>query len=101
MERTPSRRTVSVLEQFLREPDRWLHGYDLMQDLQIASGSLYPILMRLHDRGVLDARWEDSTSPGRPRRRMYRLTKDGREWAQSVVSAGSRGSALRPGFGTA
>lgn len=100
MGRSPSMRTVAVLKRFLREPDRWLHGYDLIEELYIASGTLYPILMRLHDRDILDARWEDSPSPGRPRRHTYRLTAEGREWAQNAVTSRAHSSVTRPGWGT-
>ena len=44
----------------------------------LRSGSLYPILVRLCDRGLLEAKWEESPAAGRPPRHLYRLTA---EWA--------------------
>lgn len=85
MTRKPSRRTVEVLRSLLDADGEWIHGYDIVKRLGIASGSLYPILMRLHDRGVLETRWEDSPTAGRPRRHMYRLTQEGTRWALAAT----------------
>jgi DNA-binding PadR family transcriptional regulator len=65
-----------VLHTLAGEPRRWRHGYDLGAEVGLRSGSLYPILMRLADRGLLEATWEEPT-PGRPPRHLYRLTGDG------------------------
>jgi PadR family transcriptional regulator PadR len=34
-------------------------------------------LIRLADRGLVEARWEDEQPVGRPRRHLYRLTPEG------------------------
>jgi len=60
------------------------------------AGSMYPILMRLADRGLLEAVWEDDPVPGRPARHLYRLTGSGRAYA-----AASAGGAARPARATA
>ena len=44
-------------------------------------GGLYPILIRLADRGLLETSWEEGTPAGRPRRHLYRLTAAGAEFA--------------------
>lgn len=90
MPRRPSQRTIEVLEALLETEGRWIHGYDIVKEVGIASGSLYPILMRLHDRGVLETRWEDSPIEGRPRRHLYRLTDEGSRWASRATTALSR-----------
>jgi len=51
----------------------WRHGYDLLKELDLKAGTLYPILMRLCDRGVLEATWEADPPAGRPPRHLYRL----------------------------
>ena len=65
--------------------DRWRHGYELGREVGVGAGSLYPILIRLHERGHLESRWEDPAPRGRPPRHEYRLTGTGlmlvREWA--------------------
>jgi DNA-binding PadR family transcriptional regulator len=55
------------------DPATWRHGYDLLKELDLKAGTLYPILMRLCDRGVLEAAWEEDPPPGRPPRHLYRL----------------------------
>src|SRR5580765_648267 len=74
--RTHSPQTVEVLRALATEPTRWRHGYDLVEELGLKSGSLYPILIRLSDRDLLDSRWEPAES-GRPPRHVYRLTAEG------------------------
>jgi DNA-binding PadR family transcriptional regulator len=59
------------------EPARWRFGYEMLGLLGLKSGSLYPILMRLADRGLLEARWDQDVLPGRPPRHLYRLTPEG------------------------
>ncbi len=72
--RTHSRQTNAVLAELLGTPDEGRYGYDLAKATGVASGTLYPILMRLEQRGLLEARWEIGEQ--RPRH-VYRLTADG------------------------
>ena len=72
-----SAQTLSVLSALEADPAAWLHGYLLAKQTGLASGTLYPILIRLADRQLIEARWEDEQSAGRPRRHLYRLTGDG------------------------
>jgi DNA-binding PadR family transcriptional regulator len=87
-----SPQTIAVLVALAREPDVWRHGYDLVQELGLQAGTLYPILMRLCDRGLLEAIWEDDPPLGRPRRHLYRILTEGQR-----VAASSRASSA-PGF---
>jgi len=41
----------------------------------LKSGTLYPILIRLADRGLVEACWQDEPAPGRPRRHLYRADR--------------------------
>ena len=66
-----------MLRALAAEPSGWRHGYDLGRETGLKAGTLYPILMRLEDRGQLEARWEPSPQPGRPARHLYRLTRAG------------------------
>ena len=81
--------TNRVLEALASEPARWRHGYSLMVDTGLRSGSLYPILRRLSDGGFLESKWEEPTSMGRPPRHLYRLTSAGLEWMRQTRSAPS------------
>ena len=83
--RKPSRQTLMVLAVMARQPAEWQHGYDISGETGLQSGTLYPILMRLSKRGLLDSKWEPSKRPGRPPRHMYRLTAAGVEFANTVL----------------
>jgi PadR family transcriptional regulator PadR len=76
------------------------HGYEIGKQIELASGgrlsfrigSLYPVLCRLEDRGLISGRWVER--PGERRRRFYKLTPAGRKalarertlWKQFVVA---------------
>jgi DNA-binding PadR family transcriptional regulator len=72
-----SPQTLRLFEALLKEPTTWRYGYDLSRETGLASGTLYPILMRLSEQRLLEAGWEPSDQPGRPPRHTYRLTGDG------------------------
>lgn len=71
-----SPQTLQVLDAFLASPRDWKYGYDISRNTGLKSGTLYPILMRMADRKLLETSWE-TTEPGRPPRHMYRFTPDG------------------------
>lgn len=57
------------------------YGFDVMEAVDLPSGTVYPALRRLNKAGLLKARWESKAAAradGRPRRRIYELTKAGR-----------------------
>jgi PadR family transcriptional regulator PadR len=83
MARRPSRQTASVLNALSRDPPSWRYGYELGKEVELQAGTLYPILMRLCDRGLLEASWEADPPMGRPRRHMYRITAAGERAASS------------------
>lgn len=96
--RPHSPQTARVLVALSEDPTAWHYGYELGERVGLGSGSLYPILMRLAERGLLEARWE-SGLPGRPPRHLYRLTGHGlREASEQEQRRGaSARRALRPG----
>jgi len=53
------------------------YGYELMKTTGLKSGSLYPILRRLESYGWVEQHSEPSPHPGRPRRKVYRVTAKG------------------------
>jgi PadR family transcriptional regulator, regulatory protein PadR len=75
-----------VLAALAGEPRAWRYGYELGKEVHLQAGTLYPILMRLCDRGLLEASWEVDPPAGRPRRHMYRVTAAG-ECAASEAPA--------------
>ena len=94
--------TQVVLRVLLEEPTQERYGLELSRACGLPSGTLHPILARLERAGWLESSWEeiDPTRVGRPRRRYYRLTKDGCERARSVLTEATAASAavrrLRP-----
>lgn len=80
-DRRPSPQTIQVLNALAAEPVEWRYGYELGLQVGLKSGSLYPILLRLSDRALLDATWEEAPPRGRPPRHLYRLSARGREYA--------------------
>ena len=72
-----SAQTLAVLADLCATPSQWRHGYGIARDTGLKSGTLYPVLIRLADRGLVEARWEDEQPAGRPRRHLYRLTPEG------------------------
>jgi DNA-binding PadR family transcriptional regulator len=94
MARRPSRQTVSVLAALAREPEAWRYGYELGKQVGLEAGTLYPILMRLCDRGLLEAAWESDPPVGRPRRHLYRISAAGeRAAAEARAAAETRAAA--------
>jgi DNA-binding PadR family transcriptional regulator len=82
-----SKQTLAILDALLVRPAQWHHGYAISKVTGIASGTLYPILMRLEKLGWLETRWEEARVPGRPPRHQYRLSPNGREWAAEELGA--------------
>jgi DNA-binding PadR family transcriptional regulator len=58
-----SAQTLSVLAALCDEPSQWQHGYALAKQTGLKSGTLYPILIRLADRGLVEACWQDEPAP--------------------------------------
>ncbi len=83
-----------VLRVLLADPSAPHYGYDLMKAAKLPSGTLYPMLARLQQEGLVDSEWEPQRpdAGGRPPRRYYRLTAEGArvarfELAQARVPA--------------
>lgn len=80
--RAPSKSTCLVLAELQFKSQ---YGYALMKATGLKSGTLYPILMRLTDRGLLVAKWEEPKSQGRPPRQSYKLTTKGQTYAAEIL----------------
>ena len=81
-----SAQTLSVLASLEADPAAWRHGYLLAKQTGLRSGTLYPILIRLAERGLVEACWEDGQPAGRPRRHLYRLSSDGLAAARAALA---------------
>ncbi|MDX6720968.1 MAG: hypothetical protein QOJ63_3222 [Solirubrobacteraceae bacterium] len=100
MARRPSRQTVAVLAALAREPQTWRYGYELGKQVGLEAGTLYPILMRLCDRGLLEAAWESDPPLGRPRRHLYRIMEAGEQAAAEARAAVEAAGATVPTRGS-
>jgi PadR family transcriptional regulator PadR len=77
----------------LRSGQATFHGFGLAQSMREQSGSrsltghgtLYKALGRLEEFGLLTSRWENAAAAeGRPRRRLYELTRQGAHVAEQA-----------------
>jgi DNA-binding PadR family transcriptional regulator len=85
-----SPQTVLVLDAFLEQPEGWMYGYDLSRVTGLKSGTLYPILIRMAERKLLETQWE-TMEAGRPPRHMYRFTPEGLRFARANMTSRARG----------
>jgi PadR family transcriptional regulator PadR len=92
--RRPSLHTLALLNALIQRPRAWHYGYDLSRLTQMKSGTLYPILMRLCERGALESKWQPAAQEGRPPRHMYRLTAAGLVFARESLAAQPAGRQL-------
>jgi PadR family transcriptional regulator PadR len=92
-----SAQTLSVLTALCEESSEWRHGYALARQTGLKSGTLYPILIRLADRGLVEACWQDEPQPGRPRRHLYRLTAAGLASATGALASAAERAAAQAG----
>ena len=78
--------TLKVLGTLLSSPRDELSGAEVARVTNLASGTLYPILLRLEDAGWLQSRWEreNPSELGRPRKRLYSVTAAGARKAHAV-----------------
>ncbi|MBU3078778.1 PadR family transcriptional regulator [Sphingomonas quercus] len=76
-----------LLEALSARSQQWRHGYDLMKETGLLSGTLYPLLMRMTEQGLVEAEWREPAQIGRPARHAYRLTAAGVALAREAASA--------------
>jgi PadR family transcriptional regulator, regulatory protein PadR len=102
-----------VFRAFLEDLTAPRYGYDLMRAAKVQSGTLYPMLARWAEDGLIESHWETAANAeraGRPPRKFYQLTGEGvrvarlelaeRDATRRAVVAGQPGSrSLRPAGG--
>ena len=80
---------LMLLDALAARTQQWRHGYDLMKETGLSSGTLYPLLMRMADKGLIEAEWHEPAQPGRPARHAYRLTAAGIALARANADPGT------------
>jgi PadR family transcriptional regulator, regulatory protein PadR len=95
--------TQLVLRALLDQPSKEMYGLEICQKAGLPSGTIHPILARLEKAEWLESWWEeiDPREEGRPRRRYYRLSRDGAVRARTALARATESTAalmrLRPG----
>jgi DNA-binding PadR family transcriptional regulator len=89
--RNVSRQTQDTIAVLFEAPQTWRHGYQISKLTGLKSGTLYPLLMRLSDQGLLESKWENSPEAGRPPRHIYRLSPQGVAVAREQAAGRERG----------
>jgi DNA-binding PadR family transcriptional regulator len=88
--------TLSVLHAI---HDGVAYGFDILDATGLESGTVYPILSRLEEQGLVRSTWENEArahADGRPARRYYAITPAGK----NALDAATRHYALLvPAFG--
>ena len=70
--------------------EKEMYASDIMEKLKgakliVVEGTLYPLLTRLKNDGLLNYRWEESKSG--PPRKYYELTTQGREFLAALIES--------------
>jgi PadR family transcriptional regulator, regulatory protein PadR len=83
--------TQTVLRLLLEDPAKQWYGLKLGEASGLPTGTIHPILVRLEGVGWLESEWEqvDVHAQKRPRRRYYRLTRDGVVQARQAMARAS------------
>lgn len=96
--------TQRVLRELLDDPTAEKYGLAICKAVDLAPGTVHPLLYKFEDLGWLESRFEeiDPSEEGRPRRRYYRLTPDGAEFARDALARAHKPQrqevGLRPGL---
>ena len=105
---------VEILSACLEAGEAGSHGFALAKAIAdagdsrelTATGTMYRALHRLDAADLVESWWEDpdqAVEQGRPRRRLYRITGEGRASLAAHTSDAAdlgRSVELRPGFST-
>ena len=104
-ERRLSDQSISVLGALADKSGEWLYGLEIAAATELKSGSLYPILIRLDERGLLESKWLEPEKTGRPPRitakvveilgHAYRITPNGRVALKASLKAPAKAVRMR------
>lgn len=64
------------------------YGFDIIDVTGLPSGTVYPALRRMEQAGLVSSVWENETEAqhdGRPTRKYYGITSEGREVLQEAI----------------
>lgn len=80
---------AAIFNAMLERPNKSWYGLELANHAEIGSATIYAALRRLARAGCIEATWEDvdPAIAGRPRRRLYRLTREGSEFGHQALTS--------------
>jgi DNA-binding PadR family transcriptional regulator len=84
----PSRLTYPTALVLHAVAEGFRYGFDIIEVTGLASGTVYPILRRLEEAGLLRSRWEavqTARDDQRPPRRYYQVTGAGAALSRDVL----------------
>ncbi len=64
-----------------------VYGFEILEVTGLRPGTVYPVLRRLEEEGIVESSWEEAAparAEGRPPRRNYRLTSEGERIAREA-----------------
>jgi PadR family transcriptional regulator, regulatory protein PadR len=106
--RLSSPQTVAVVLALADTRSGWRHGHRLCKQLDLKAGTVYPILVRLRERGQVETTWKADPPAGQPTRHLYRLSGAGAELAEELrtvataeAHAAGKDPSPRPALGDA
>jgi DNA-binding PadR family transcriptional regulator len=86
--RKASKQTLAVLDALASRPGAWLYGLEIARATGLKSGTIYPILIRCAEGGLLQSKWLRPAEPGRPPRHAYRILPKGMAALESARAVG-------------
>jgi PadR family transcriptional regulator PadR len=71
--------TLKLLKLLLENPKKGRSGAEISKITKLGSGTMYPLLQRLEIAEWIEGDWEnvEPSEVGRPKRRLYKLTRSG------------------------
>jgi PadR family transcriptional regulator, regulatory protein PadR len=71
--------TLKLLKLLLENPKQARSGAEISKITELGSGTIYPLLQRLEIAKWIEGDWEnvEPSEVGRPKRRLYKLTRSG------------------------
>jgi len=97
--RRVTRPLLDVVERLLDADARGqdLYGWQIMKDTKRTGPTVYGVLDRLEELGWITRYWESlSADENRPRRRLYRLTSEGRTAVRDLLGERRPGTVSAP-----
>ena len=78
---------LKTLEVFLNEPTKKFSGLDICNKTGLKSGTVYPLLIGMEEKGWLVSEWEDIDPEveKRPKRHFYSLSEKGNRRGREMI----------------